>query len=326
MPSIRHLTALSSAYFAGGNSLKGNFIGCRRPMLAFQHIHLQSSAHITDTNRISPNHLFSTGSTDARTETTSDVDKLLEPAPFKWQELVALFRPTNKNTHFIPSNHPKLEMFRRSSAIQSTYLQHQKGLKRQWKSAYDYLCINKFGEDFGFKPAPVKEDINSDYIIEHKIREAQYESNPSLKEASVYTIKNKLRYLSLVPNDFPYDVDNEIKHYCLWKIGGTSVSEGILQDEMKWAITELTKCTEDSFIGSCLIVNNDSVEHYATKHSEISNHNHGIVDYFYWVNPPHLQSMPEIQHAHILVLRSDKYDQTILGSLDNSLSTFRSKL
>ena len=30
-----------------------------------------------------------------------------------------------------------------------------------------------------------------------------------------------------------------------------------------------------------------------------------ILDTLYWVNPPALQSMPEINHAHMLVLRSD---------------------
>jgi hypothetical protein len=35
--------------------------------------------------------------------------------------------------------------------------------------------------------------------------------------------------------------------------------------------------------------------------------------------------MPEIQHAHILVLRGEHGDQINLGNLDNPLS-FRSKL
>jgi hypothetical protein len=43
----------------------------------------------------------------------------------------------------------------------------------------------------------------------------------------------------LVPNDFPYDVDEGIEHWCLWKIGGASSTESISMGELAWAIREL---------------------------------------------------------------------------------------
>ena len=240
-----------------------------------------------------------------------------ELEPFTWPQLEEYFRDPEENNHVICSGHPKLELFRRSSTVQSAYLKHQKKLKREWKTAYDYLLISKFGEEFGFKRASVKLGPG----------ESQYESKPSLTDVCKHTDENNLRYLSLVPNDFPYDVDNDIRHYCLWKIGCTvdvwdgTKSDGIFEGEIKWAIAELRKCAADSFIGSSIIVKDRGVEHYAAKH-ELSNEecNHGIVDYFVWKNPPHLQSMPEILHAHILVKHGNANDDINVGNLDNSLT------
>lgn len=292
-----------------------------RPMSTTFH-HLQVTNAYRQSNRRSHvyretlqiNRLFSSGTPE-----------ITEPEPFTWPQLVQYFRHRNKNNHFVPSNHPKLELFRRSSTVQATYLKHQRNLNLHWKSAYDYLCVNKFGKPFGFKCTKyISDQMDCDDSFA-KENVALYKSDPSLKEASDHAINKKMKYLSLVPNDFPYDVNVDINHYCLWKIGGAAIGEGILEDEMRWAIKELTMCSENDFAGSNLIVKNGSVEHYATKQDCLTNDEHGIVDYLYWVNPPHLQSMPEIQHAHILVLRGEHGDQINLGNLDNPLS-FRSKL
>jgi hypothetical protein len=298
-----HLPACSVV----GAGVKTSFVVHR---MAFMHLHRQR----TSSTRKTSVRLFSTEQPNSvSTRTITNVDAISDPLePFTWPQLVDFFRHPDKNNHFVPSNHPKLELFRRSQAVQSTYLKHQSKLKREWKSAYDYLCVKKFGKEFGFTSTRT-DDGN------------KYESTPSLEGASHYAIQNKLRYLSLVRNDFPYDVCSEINHYCLWKIGGASAGEGILQDEMKWAITELTKCSQDDFVGSNLIVNSDIVQHYATKH-EFSHDDHGIIDYLYWVNPPHLQSMPALAHAHILVLRGENGDAINLGNLENPLSPLRSKL
>ena len=223
--------------------------------------------------------LFSTKSTNDRNEATADVE-IAEPASFTWPQLVQLFRLPDENNHSVPSNHPKLELFRRSSAVQSKYLAHQTKLRHQWKSPYDYLCVNKFGKKFGFERISVKVQADSD----NNLPEPKYEAKPSLKAASEHAIKNNLRYLSLVHNDFPYDVDEKIDHYCLWKIGGRTVREGILEDEMKWAVTELTKSSQVNFIGSILIVKHNEVDYYATKHQFSHDEQHGIVDYLYWVS------------------------------------------
>lgn len=304
---------LSVSCFAAGKRL-GN--GHRHRTMAFQNLR-----HTPIQSRLASSNPF------AKISRQNEKKLGGEPEPFTWTLLEEYFRDPDENNHFICSEHPKLELFRRSSAVQSTYLKHREKLKREWKSPHDYLLVNKFGEEYGFERASV--NLGSG--------ESQYESKPSLADACRHAHKNNLRYLSLVPNDFPYDVDDGIKHYCLWKIGGTiedvdwgdTVSEGIIEGEIKWAVSELTKCAADNFIRSSIILQDQGVEHYATKH-ELSNknYNHGVVDYLYWVNPPHLQSMPEILHAHIMVKHGNTDGDINVGNLDNSLtlSTLVSRL
>jgi hypothetical protein len=149
-----------------------------------------------------------------------------------------------------------------------------------------------------------------------------YRSSTSLSQASKYATERQITYLSLVLNEFPYDVEEGIEHWCLWKIGGSSITEGIVHDELVWALRELQYLRPDESSGSWCIyhqggVNAADVGSSGTSLLDKSNvtyaHQIGrttrpipIVDTFYWVNPPHLQSMPEIHHAHILVLRTDE--------------------
>ncbi|KAL3790015.1 hypothetical protein HJC23_011371 [Cyclotella cryptica] len=336
-----HLSALFVAGRAIGKSSKPSFVGsrfgCLRPIQAIPDPHDVSrssppnwkswriSVHVPHSGWPSTR-LFSVQSSRIKlsTESTSDAGNATsESQPFTWKQLVQLFRTPSQNRHFVPSDHPNLTLFRRSSAVQSTYLAHQTQLKLRWKSAYDYLCVHKFGREFGFQSTLVKtrdDGVDGDCVPESG-QESRYQSEPSLVRASDYAIKNKRKYLSLVPNDYPYDVDVGIDHYCLWKIGGTFPNEGILEDEMKWAITELEKCSAEDFHRSSLIVQQNDVEYYATMNTASTCDEHGIVDYLYWVNPPHLQSMPKIQHAHILVLRGENRNNGHMGDLTNPLSS-----
>ena len=75
---------------------------------------------------------------------------------------------------------------------------------------------------------------------------------------------------SLVPNDYPYFVGEGVEHYVLWKT--------------------LEKCTPED------------IEDAKTDLSETK----GAIEFIHWVNPPHLQSLPGIDHTHILCLLEDK--------------------
>jgi Protein of unknown function (DUF3605) len=72
----------------------------------------------------------------------------------------------------------------------------------------------------------------------------------------------------LVLNDFPYYNAPGIQHYILWKIGGDVTDEEI--DEAG---------------------------------RELWDKLGGVSDVLHWKNPPHLKSLPDIDHVHILVHR-----------------------
>ncbi|KAL3779009.1 hypothetical protein ACHAW5_010000 [Stephanodiscus triporus] len=242
--------------------------------------------------------------------------------PFTWPRLVELFRdsdpPTLQNVHYIPSDHPNLALFRRSAAAQKAYERHKIYLKSCWESAYDYLVLSIFGEWFGFERVIVSRNASegSELVNQFEGRcdippnGCVYRASPSLTQASRYTTDNQITYLSLVPNNFPYDVDEGIEHWCLWKIGGSSSTESISMEEMAWALRELQCISENS--RGCIIHRDgrtfdkpDDASRTPANVGQVRK-SAAISDAIYWVNPPHLQSMPEICHAHILVLRSEE--------------------
>lgn len=252
--------------------------------------------------------------------------KDLDAQPFTWPRLVELFRdsdtPNVENVNYIPSDHPNLALFRRSVSDQKSYELHKEYLNSCWESAYDYLVVSKFGKRFGFDKVVVCGDTSdgSDHV-EMNVGKGdvippdgrRFRASPSLTQASRYAIDHQITYLSLVPNDFPYDVDEGIEHWCLWKIGGASCTEGISMEELDWAVRELKNSRDRECGGRACIVHRDGRTHgtadddsQTTVTDDRAQKPVPISDVLYWVNPPHLQSMPEINHAHLLVLRSDE--------------------
>lgn len=355
-------------------SREQTFYRDRHRRLFFKSTFLRS--HSSDTNAGNGEEHGSRGS-DTSTRTTAMATtcttkynaKEHHLQPFTWPELISLIRPKHDNHNEEEPNHPNLAALRRSPNTQQVYLKHQSYLKRSWKTAYDYLLVQKFGSDFGFRKVLVEKvddavgttsrsnveeqpGDGSKPLMESKITTAKsnhrsipppgfvYRSDPSLREASQYALDHKLSYLRLVPNDFPYHVDERyVEHWCLWKIGGSHSGGNadetderflkgvILPEDIDWALNEL-KCYslrefdtidagdgDDITIGSSKILkDNTEVVMYKTatvvnesrdeaeKESEMSK-TRTILDSLYWVNPPNLQSMPDIRHAHILILR-----------------------
>jgi hypothetical protein len=78
---------------------------------------------------------------------------------------------------------------------------------------------------------------------------------------------------SLKPNDFPYYTAPNIEHWILWKLGGM-----LTDKEVEEARKELTEQRLDP----------DAILH--------------------WVNPPHLKSLPDIDHVHIIGRRQQPVD------------------
>lgn len=241
----------------------------------------------------------SSSTTDTQSTVKSTIDNnFTEEEPFTWPQLIDLFRSSNNSQedhhYIISSDNKNLALFRRSSDAQYEYEKHKKYIQCDWESAYDYLVMDKFGTKFGFEKVLNEET-------------AKYQASPSLKQASKFAIDNQMTYLRLVLNDYPYDVAEGIEHWCLWKIGGKSQTEGILKKELSWAASELGSLNADKSRGSSCIIDKDGVStFYELDSSETAPSS--VSDMLYWVNPPHLQSMPEIHHAHMLVIRDDQIE------------------
>lgn len=92
----------------------------------------------------------------------------------------------------------------------------------------------------------------------------KYVSKPSLQELKI----DKRVEKRLLRNEYPYYVSEGIEHWCLWKLGGK-----VEACDIDMAVEQMKK--------------NDDYEQVLA-----------------WVNPAHLQSIPDIDHAHLLCLRS----------------------
>jgi Protein of unknown function (DUF3605) len=93
---------------------------------------------------------------------------------------------------------------------------------------------------------------------------------------------NPAAKFSLVRNVFPYHMEKGIEHYVLWKLGGPP-GAGISKEEIEASVSGLRKRTPATFIDN-------------------KGRNSHVRDVLYWVNPPSLQSLPNIRHAHVLCL------------------------
>mmetsp|Transcript_15627 Transcript_15627/g.21424 ORF Transcript_15627/g.21424 Transcript_15627/m.21424 type:complete len:156 (-) Transcript_15627:90-557(-) len=104
----------------------------------------------------------------------------------------------------------------------------------------------------------------SDYLIASKFNTEVY-FNIEGKKCVKRPITN-CDGIVLVLNDFPYNFEAGIQHYILWKMGGPVTKQNIL----------------------------DSIE--SLRQSKVN-----FTDYVYYINPPHLKSIPDIEHAHIII-------------------------
>jgi hypothetical protein len=73
----------------------------------------------------------------------------------------------------------------------------------------------------------------------------------------------------LCPNDFPYYMADGIEHWCLWKL--------------------------------CEDITNDDVEEAK---EDLRRRHGGELDFLTWRNPPHLKSLPDIDHIHLLIRKT----------------------
>jgi len=109
----------------------------------------------------------------------------------------------------------------------------------------------------------------------------------------------------LVKNDFPYYLEDNIEHWCLWKLGAD-----VTQEDIDWALGELkgdedalgidadTNADADADTNADVDANAD-----ADTTGDTNANTSMFADVLYWINPVHLKSLPEIDHAHLVCLQ-----------------------
>jgi Protein of unknown function (DUF3605) len=131
----------------------------------------------------------------------------------------------------------------RSRSQQHAYEVFRHHMKEQYQSGTDFILISKFGFDSA------------------RNRDGKWQAIPQLGD-----VENSQKIL--VPNDFPYFVEDSVVHYVLW--------------QTKDKLTE---------------------QQIDDARQELQNHLRAL-DIVHWINPRNLQSLPEIDHVHFLCLLS----------------------
>ena len=122
-------------------------------------------------------------------------------------------------------------------------------IKCGWSSASDFILAEKIGLPFCIGTDGKKTVIRSEIVTDPR-----------------YTGK-----LFLLENDFPYNFESNMKHFCLWKIGG-KINVGGDDCEIRGEMARI------GYPSSQL---NDT--------------------WCYYINPPNLKSILDLDHAHIII-------------------------
>jgi hypothetical protein len=109
----------------------------------------------------------------------------------------------------------------------------------------------------------------SDYILASKLQYSATTAADGRRAAIRPTVIEAPRTV-LLENDFPYHFDTGIRHFVLWKIGG----EEVLPSDISSAVQQLRST-------------------------------HRATDTAVYINPPHLKSILDLEHAHILFISEE---------------------
>jgi hypothetical protein len=182
-----------------------------------------------------------TNSKDTSSEVIGEGDTIKLPdreygyctVPFSWAELVEIITKENN-----------LAKLSRNVDQQRDYEIFRRDLSRHWLSIYDYILCSKFG-------------------FQKQGTEGDWEARPRLSDVSEV-------FKTLELNDFPYNFEDGISHYILWK-----TFKDITQQEIDETRKEILNKKD-------------------------------VIDTLFWMNPPHLKSLPGIDHVHFLCLHGEK--------------------
>lgn len=157
----------------------------------------------------------------------------------------------------------------------------------QWDELVDIVCIQKdvakltrskqqqYNYELYKRNTLLKWKSMTDYVLCTKFPEVFTKKDVSdnqdgsrfVADPPIEAIPPSQTYIALVKNDFPYFMADGIEHWILWKLGS-----------------------------DCQITDMD-LQQAQEKLSDRLQTEGGMI---HWINPPHLKSVPLIEHAHIL--------------------------
>lgn len=206
----------------------------------------------------------------------------LRRTPLSWAELKAIILSSNLNN---------LSKLARSEDQTTTYRNRRADIKNEWESIYDYLLCTKFGFEWVESVDSSSGDEQNNNLPQRKKRSKPtfQEYLDDLKQREKEGKCNK--QLKLCLNDFPYYLAPEIEHWILWKLGGD-----VTADEITNAKSEILKGSQlwvamDNGQKPGSTENSNNLEQLTVNDPEVLLH---------WINPPHLKSLPGIDHVHII--------------------------
>lgn len=179
----------------------------------------------------------------------------------------------------------------RSEQVQMAYREAMAPIRVQYENISDYILISKFNFNAVSSDRDNRGDANgspsSDGNGNVKLR-AQKEDNAL-----------STPQLLCVPNDFPYNYEDNVDSYVIWKYIPPSYKQqrdvdGGQEDNKESIVTEieLQSCIEqlkqDIYNGKC-----------------------EFLDYCVFESPQHLKSIPDLDHIHLMVKWKEKHEEIL---------------
>ena len=191
--------------------------------------------------------------------------------PFCWDELVTIVNGNSET-----GEEQNLAKLCRSVEEERRYGEAKKEILQNYESIVDHVLYTKFGIERQYNTTSEKFYVRlppqpSPPAIEVSSMSASSSSSSSILDA---TRPNNFKTMVLLPNEFPYFVGDSVEHWVLWKL-----YDEISQHDIDDAIRSLQKNTPDP----------------------VDETGPDMDDVLWWENPPHLKSLPQINHVHILV-------------------------
>lgn len=200
----------------------------------------------------------------------------LRRTTISWSELQSIIQSSSVDD---------LAKLARSEDQSRTYQRWREDNKNEWESIYDYLLCTKFGYQWVW--VDVQVESHGGYHTIKRLKRSVKSTAPSHQQQQSHEMEGACNsQLKLCINDFSYYFAPGIQHWVLWKLGGR-----VTHDEIKCAKINIWNEFQSEGSSEAEIIGRSDVLDQAVSDPEL---------FLHWENPPQLQSLPGIDHVHIV--------------------------